>query len=132
MHVADGSVADEAEQPLQAVADDRRAQVTDMHWLGDVGAAEIQDHGLGRVGLCHAEARVLPLPVGLFGQIGVVEHQIDEAGPRDADFGQTVVASQAIHDRLRDFPRRPLGDAGSTHRAVALELAEVGAVAGRD
>ena len=37
-----------AVEPLQAVADDSRPQMADMHWLGDVRPAEIDDKRLTR------------------------------------------------------------------------------------
>ena len=43
MRIAPHAVAAEAEQPLDALADDRRAQMAHMHRLGDVGTAVIDD-----------------------------------------------------------------------------------------
>ena len=56
--VAGDGVAHEAEQALQAVADDGRAQVADVHFLGDVPAAEIDHDAARRFDRARARARI--------------------------------------------------------------------------
>ena len=48
MDIADHPPAIGAVKPLQAVADDGGAQMMHGHGLGDIGAAEIQDHASAR------------------------------------------------------------------------------------
>ena len=48
----------EAEQPGQSVADDRAAQVADVHRLGDVGRAEVDYQIFLRIGERHPEAGI--------------------------------------------------------------------------
>ena len=51
-------VADGLEQPHQGVADDRRAEVPDVHLLGDVRRRVVDDDALGMRGAGDAEALV--------------------------------------------------------------------------
>jgi hypothetical protein len=43
--VGNDSMAQQAQRPRQAIAEDRRADMTDMHRFGDVGRAEVNHHG---------------------------------------------------------------------------------------
>ena len=51
----DDAVALEIEHAHQSISDDRRAEVADVEFLGDVGAAVIDDDGLGGFGVLYAE-----------------------------------------------------------------------------
>ena len=70
MDVRDGFDALGLENAPQALADDEGAQVTDMQRLGNVGAAEVEQHGRSRH-LHDAEIVVAGLGSGAVGQEGV-------------------------------------------------------------
>ena len=58
MDVAYHVVAQKAGYPLEAFTDDGRAQMADMHWLGNISAAVIDDDLLWRWGLGTAVAHI--------------------------------------------------------------------------
>ena len=57
MVVRDDLVPDEPRHARQAIADDRRAQMADVHRLGDVRAAEVDDDAARLFRRRHAQAR---------------------------------------------------------------------------
>ena len=99
MGVAPDRVAPKAENPLQALADDRTAQVADMHRLGHVRAGEV-DHHLARC-VDHRSPGVGAIRGDLVGadrQGAVSQLQIDEAGAGDLDRSQTRIVRQSFSD----------------------------------
>ncbi len=124
MDIAHHRPAIGAEQPLQAVADHGRAQMTHMHGLGDIGAAEIDQNrfavGRGR--------RFRRRDAGIQRRIG--EIKIDEARPCDLDLGKLRIGLQPRRDPLGDGAGIGFGFLGRRQRAVALELREIGTVGG--
>ena len=89
MDIADHLPAIGAIKPLQAIADDGGTQMTHMHGLGDIGAAEIDQQGLAVAGLGRGIA--VAAMRGIERRIGQI--QIDEAGTGDLDLGE-------LRDRL--------------------------------
>jgi hypothetical protein len=128
MHVAEDRPAIGAEQPLQAVADDGRAQMADMHGLGDIGAAEIQHRGLAVSGFGRAETNLLRDRADARGQYSIRHVEIDEAGTGDLDLRENRIGLQARRDLFGDRARIDLRLLGGRQRAVALELREIGPV----
>ena len=60
MIVADDFVAEESGNPRERIAQENAANVTDMHWLRDVGRAEIDDDvGSRRSCARHAESLIV-------------------------------------------------------------------------
>ena len=121
------------EDPRQALADDRRADVADVHRLGDVGRRIVDDDRLGRLGRARVPATrrragrpaVRDEPV-------VAEPDVEEAGA--GDLGR--VGQRGEVDRLRHLlaPARA-GSAerlGQGHAAVGLVVAELGVGARAD
>ncbi len=84
--VADDPVSDGREDPRQAVADDRRSQMSDVHRLGDVGRGEVDHDRLGPGGSGQAEAIVSEEVAQGLGDPGVVQADIEE--PRAGDLGR--------------------------------------------
>ena len=78
-------IAAEAEQALKAVADNRGAQMADMHRLGHVRSAEVEHHHA----LALDSARAQPVVRGDLVGPGAVQsggrRQVDEARPGDFD-----------------------------------------------
>ena len=85
MVLTDDRVAEEFEHAADGVPEDRAAQVSDVHLLGDVGAGEVDDGVPGLGGRLDTEA---PGVVGvdveqlLRDAVGL-QSQVDEARPRD-------------------------------------------------
>ena len=80
--VGDDRVAQEAQQPRQGVADDRAAQMADVHRLGDVGRAVIDDEGPRRRRRRDAEPLVARPSPGPAGPASRAQAQVDEARAR--------------------------------------------------
>ncbi|MNS48254.1 hypothetical protein D3C72_808170 [compost metagenome] len=131
--VAPDGVAAEAEQPLQALADDGRAQVADVHRLGHIGAGVVDDDlARRRVQRGAGQGFVGGHLGGALGQGGVGELQVDEAGTGDLDRRQTRVGAQAFGDAGGQLARIGLQRLGGGQGAVGLEVGQVGAVRGDD
>ena len=80
MVLADHGVPDELEHAHQRVADDSRAEVPDVHLLGDVRCRVVDHDALGRRCPPHPEAIVVFQDVELLLQEGFVERDVDETG----------------------------------------------------
>jgi len=79
--LCDHLVAERAQHPVEAVTDDRRAQVADVHLLGHVGRRVVDDHALGISHRHDARPRIGEL-VG-YGRSQYVgpDPEVDEARP---------------------------------------------------
>ena len=88
--------AEVAEHPREAVADDRRAQVADVHLLGDVGRRVVD-----RPPAQPCSGRSTPEPVvgeaavELAPEALVRDRDVEEAGPGDLDLGDPVDVAAA-------------------------------------
>ena len=132
VRVAPDGVAPETEQALQALADDRRAQVADVHRLGDIGAAVVDDD-LARLGHGRSAGHRAGGHFGrAFGQRPVRHADIDEARPGDLDRGDLGAVLQMGCDLGRQIARIGPGLFGGGQGAVGLEIGEVGPVRRRD
>ncbi len=80
-------MADELEHAHQRIADDRRAQVPDVHLLGDVGRRVVDDDALRVGGQSHADALVAFQHGKLLLQERLVERDVDEARAGDLERG---------------------------------------------
>ena len=127
MHVADHPPAIGAIKPLQAVADDGGAQMTDMHRLGDVGAAEIDHHRLAVAG-CGRKARALRQHGGARVQRLVGQIEIEKAGTGDLDLGEDAVGLQPRGDLFGNGAGIGFRRLRRRQRAIALELRQIGPV----
>ena len=102
--------------------------MSDMHRLGDVRPAEIDDDALALPALRERGVglrveRLKPLFERILRKL-----EIDEARPRDHRLGDQRRFAQARGDLLRDRARVGLGELRRGERAVALEFREVGTV----
>ena len=103
-------MAAELQHPRQAVADDRRAQMPDVHLLGDVGAGKIHDHRSRIFNRRHPQACIAQ-PLGHFGRQALgPQGQVDEAWAGDhrlhAQRTEGRIRDQLLHDRAGDLARR--------------------------
>ena len=130
MNVANGIVAKEFVQPLQALADDGGAQMTDVQGLGNVGTAVVHHDGLACSFLGDAEILSGAHFFQIIPQEGVGQLQIDKAG-HYCLHQRVILHVQLLHHCLGDFDGSALILLGCGQRAVALILAQVGAVGNR-
>ena len=133
MHVAERAVARRTEQPPQRIADDRRAQVADMHRLGDVGTAIVEDHGLCRLRL-DAEPLVFRQAIEVRGEEFIGQRKVHEPRPRQRYVAQFagVLRQQLPANLFRDFPGIAFERLRHGERAIGLELPEVRPIGRRD
>ncbi len=117
MVVGDHSVAAEAENPGQGVADYRGADVAHMHRLGDVGRRVVDDNGLGLLNRGHAQPRI---GHGLSHKPpqGRIPHgEVDEAGANRIARGiEKLAGIEPGDDRFGDLPGRLARLLGQRHR----------------
>ena len=86
MHVADDFPAIGAKQPLQAIADDRGAQMPDMHRLRDIWSTEIEHRGFSAAALRQRGFRRCRQPLQSFLQNAILQAEIDKARTCDRSF----------------------------------------------
>ena len=133
--VADDVVAAEAEESLEAFADDAGAQVADVHGLGDVGPAVIEHDAPGVVDGGDAETVIAGHLVDVLGEEGISEADVDEAGAGEVDAGEGIglrFGIEGVEDGLGNLARVLTIFAGGGESAVALEVAEIGPAGGHD
>lgn len=124
MVVPEHGVAEGAVNALEGVADDGRADVGDVHGLGDVGGRVVQDDRFAVAGPGHAEEGV-----GLEGfemaREGVVgQGQVDEAGAGDLGPGEQAGGVEPGGGLFGDGAGRLAENLGGGHGGVALVVAE--------
>ena len=133
MHVAERAVADEQEQPPQRIADDRRPEMADMHRLGDVGSAIVEDHGLRRLRL-DAEPLVFRQAIEVRGEEFIGQREVHEPRPGERHVPQFagVLRQQSPANSFRDLPGIAFERLRHGERAIGLELPEIGPIGRRD
>ena len=122
MNVADGIVAEELVQPLDALANDGRAQVADVQGLCHVGSAVVHNDGLAGAGLTDAEIGSGAHFLQIAAQESVGELQVDEAGHDGVHHGK-VRGIQLFSHSLGDHDGSALVLLGGGQCAVALVFA---------
>src|SRR5690349_6606073 len=123
MHIAYDLPAIDAKQPLQAIADDRRAQMSDMHWLRDVGAAEIEHRDFSTPSPSFFGRFRQSLQTVL--QDTVLQAKIDKAGACNCSFFEQGSLIQPRLYAFGDLTRIGFRELAGCQRAVALKLREV-------
>ena len=120
-------VAAEFQNAGQAVANDRGAQMPHMHFFGDVGAGEINNHR--RFGLLNgrnAQAWIAASLAHLCGQHRGFQGDVDEPRPCDLwclrQGGKLWVVVQLFNDGCGDLPRCLLERLGQGEGTVGLEI----------
>ena len=131
MGVADGLVAAEAADALDRFADDRGPKVADVHLLGDVGPAVIDQHPSWRGQGLGAGAGIGGQGVGPRRQGRGADREIDEAGAGDLDRLYVRVARQGGGHGGGDLPGVPPGGLGGHQGPVALKVSKVRPIGGR-
>ena len=123
--LADDVVADERQHAHERVADHRRAQVADVHLLGDVRRRVVDDDRALRRRLRHAEAVVGRDAAELAGEEVVVEREVHEARPGDLELLATPSSAAGVDDRLGDLARVARRSLGERERPVDLGVGAI-------
>ena len=124
MVVGDDLVSGEPRDAGQRVAEDGAADVADMHRLGDVGRAEVDDDALRVPGFRHPAAGVTGQGAELLRDPLRFEAEVEEAGARDFRFVANVAGFKIIRDLGGEFTRVGFGLLGQDHGGVGLVVAE--------
>ena len=123
MVVGDHGVAEAAGDPCERVAEDGRADVADVHRLGDVRRGEVDDHRAAGPGHRHPEPRVGVLGLGA-GGVGLRRDlEIDESRTGDVRAAEPRQVERRDH-LLGQRARVRLARLGQRHRGIALVIAE--------
>ena len=123
MVVADDLVAQGREDPGQAVADDRRADVPHVHRLGDVGRREVDDDRSRLRGRHEAGTGTEQIAQAVRDP-GVVQADVEEAGAGDLGRAGERLQVDGVGD-LAARSRGLLQCLGQGHAAVGLVVAEL-------
>ncbi len=123
--LGDDGVARRGEHPVEAVADDRGAQVPDVHELGDVGGAVVDDDPLRLGGHLDAGVRVLEHLGRDLREHVRPDADVDEAGAGDLHRLAQVVEVEACHQVGRDLAGRTTLLLREAEGDVALEVPEL-------
>ncbi len=124
--VGDDGVAEEAVDAREGVAENGAAEMSDVHFLGDVRAAVIEDDGLGFGDGGNAEPGVAPALGDLVGEILGLEAEVDEAGAGHFGFFGDVLDVHDLGQVAGQFRRVGLHDFAEDERDVGLEIAVPG------
>jgi hypothetical protein len=125
--LADHLVARELEHARERVADDRRAQMADVHLLRDVRRGVIDDDAILDGRERHAEALVAGNRLEAALEERRLQREVEEARPCDLDALANVGEVGRGDDGLRDLPRRPLQRFREPHRKIGLKICALGA-----
>ncbi len=124
--VADDTMTDESRDPGERVAENRRPNVTDVHGLGDVRRAEIDDDLPDTPGLGNAETIVTEKLCKALGKPLGFEAKIDEAGASDFGRRAEIRDVEFGDDILGQLARISLLLLRENHRDVRLIVAKPG------
>ena len=108
----------------QRVADDRRAQVADVHLLGDVGRRVVDRDVLALLER-HTDALVGRHVLQKRREPRVGEGEVDEAGAAHLDGVAHAVDVERVDDLGRDLTRRHTDPLGERQRGVDLHVGEL-------
>ena len=110
--LARNCVAEPFEQADNGIAEDRRAQVADVHLLGGVRRRVVDDDRLGCCGARDAEALVGADLCQQSAECRLGQGQVDEAGAGDLGARAEVREVSAVKDGRRDISRALAQPAG--------------------
>ncbi len=127
--LADHRVAEELEHAGDAVTDDGRTQVADVHLFGQVGRRQVDDHLFGGAGFAYAQVVVGQRRVQALGQGVSVLEEVEEPGTGDLDFADVGAGRQRRDQLVGEVARLHARRLGQHHGDVAGEVA-MGLVAG--
>ena len=130
--VAHDAMPEEGGAAGEGVAEDGGADVADVHRLGDVGRAEVDEDGLRLLRGGDAEARVGGEGGELAFEGAGEEAEIDEAGPGDFGRGAEVGHVEVLDDLGGELARVGALLLGEDHGGIGLVVAKAGVGGGLD
>ena len=116
----DHVVAEELHHPHQRVADHGRAQVADVHLLGNVGCRIVDDDVPDRRRRRHTQPIIHCNVRELRGEKRRREGHVDETRPRDLQVARHTIEHAGVDDRLCDVTRSTADLLGECQRSVDL------------
>ena len=122
MHIAQCFIACKSHDTAQGIPDNRSAQMTNMHGLGNIRPAIIKDNVLRFIRGGNAE---IFKRMKMVLQVTVCNIQINETGPGNFNRRKTLILRQDRNNLLRDLARVFLCQFGRRHRAITLELRQI-------
>ena len=132
MYITDYIMSHKSADPLYALADDCRAQMTDMQWLCDIRSAIVHNDGLRILCLFTAESACILLHLIHIGsQIFRCQLQIQKARLHRFHALKHGISGQTFRNLVRYHKRRTLVLLRCRHSSIALELAQIRAVGQR-
>ena len=132
MDITQRCVTNKAAQPLDALADNRGAQMADVHGFGNIRAAIIYNNLAGRRRHRTTSALVSYHCRGLRRQKGICYRQIDKTRSSQTDILKVGQLLQPLCYLLTNLPRLATIVFGGGQRAVTLELGQIRAVGEHD
>ena len=124
MHISDGVVAEKLVDPLHALANDGRAQVTNVERLGDIRSAIIYNNGLWHRLLFHTKRRLTPHGRQVTLQKSARYSQINETR-HNGSHRLKVFVMQLLGYGLGNLNGGLVIDLGSCQSAIALVFAQI-------
>jgi len=124
MVIPDHLVPGELQDPRDGVTHDGRAQVPDVHLLGDVRRGVVDDHPQRVLGQRDAESGIAELRGRRLAEPGILQRDVDE--PRAAHLSalDQRCAGEVTSDRLGDLPGWPAELPGKGERDTRLVVGE--------
>ncbi len=124
--VGHDAMAEQTQDAREGIAKNGRANVTDVHRLGDIGRTEI-DHDRARLGrLLEKQVFAAKRANECFADGGWFEGEIEKAGAGDLDFVAPLGDVELGFDVGGQLARVHLALFGERHESVALVIAELG------
>lgn len=128
MNVRNNLMSDKLFNPTDRLADNRRAQMPDMHGFGNIGAAGIDNDIFGIFSLGAAQPFVGADFIHQLGNKSIVQREVDEPRAVNRNLSKIPVLLQLGGNLRGDFARVFAFALGQSQSAVALQVAQVGAV----
>ena len=128
--VGNDLVTEKARNAAKRVANDRRADVADMHRLGDIRCGEIHDHRAARTHVRSTQVIITQQGLGSCGEGFGQNAKIDESRPGDVGGGK-IRKIKVADDFLSQGTRVFSALLGEHHRGVALIVAKAQIRCGR-
>ena len=121
--LTDDGMAKKFQYAGHGIADDRGAQVANVHFLGQVGRGVIDYHALDFAYRAGIQLRVIQRALQLCGQPGAVLKEVDKAGAGDVYAGDGLMGGQGGNQFVSQVAWFHLRRFGQHHRQVAGKIA---------
>ncbi len=126
MIVGNNVVAEKTIEAREGIAEDGAAQMADVHLLGDIGTAVIDDQRLRFGDGIDSETDIEPAPGDLPGEVIGLQAKIEETGAGDLGLFGEAFEIDGLGQLGGEVARIGLGFLGENHGGVGLEIAVAG------